>query len=161
MFSDEIYAFVIALSTLATFAVVRYTTKWGLEHIAVGMNDKSAVFAGINIIHKKIVAFIVSSVLTSLAALVELNAISYGGWSPKAGIGIELQAIAAAVIGGCSITGGVFYPFAAALAAVLWVSVAELSLRIPYGGTETQRLITGILLLLVAFITHYRSQQPV
>jgi len=151
----EEYGVLAAASIIATvFWYVKVFTRWGLEHIAIGINEKSALFASINIPPKKITAFIVAAAMTYVSAIFHLNVVQSGGWSPRTGVGLELIGITAAVIGGTRITGGVLFPSSVVLATVLWESLEHLGRSLPFIGPETQQIASGVLLLAIAFLTH-------
>src|SRR5207237_3748586 len=71
---------------------------------AVGSNAEAARLAGIRPRAITFVIFVLMGALTGLAAL--LNAVRFADVDPKTGTGLELQAIAAAVVGGVAISGG-------------------------------------------------------
>jgi rhamnose transport system permease protein len=94
-------------SALATFIVF----AWGLRSLAIGRtvyatgsDAEAARLAGIRPRRVVFGVFVTMGVLSSLAAL--LNAVRFVDVDPKAGSGLELQAIAAVVVGGAAVTGG-------------------------------------------------------
>lgn len=100
----EILVVIAALLVLAGIG-------WSLEHLgvgrffyAVGSDSEAARLAGIDSQLVKLNAFVIMGALTGLAAL--LNAIRFSIVPGNAGIGLELKAIAAVVVGGTAITGG-------------------------------------------------------
>ena len=105
---------------LVVFAVVaavgRYTT-WGRDVHAVGGNRGAARFAGLDIDRTRVLAFVLTGALVGLAAVVLVGRV--GSVTTDAGTGMELQVIAAVVIGGTSIAGGRGSTLAALLGAVL------------------------------------------
>ncbi len=98
---------VIVVVSLGIFGCV----AWGLRNLAfgravyaVGSNAEAARLAGIEPQRIVFAAFVFNGMLTALAAL--LNAVRFSVVPSNAGIGMELQAIAAVVVGGTAITGG-------------------------------------------------------
>jgi rhamnose transport system permease protein len=94
----------IALAVFALFA-------WGLRHLAVGRavyatgsDPEAARLAGIRPRGVIFGVFVVMGALAGLAAL--LNAVRFADVDPNAGQGLELQVIAAVVVGGVAVTGG-------------------------------------------------------
>jgi len=91
----------IALVVLA-LALWRYSSDAGLQHVAVGMNPKGAEMAGVKIRRVTLVAFLASGALVGLSTAMYL-VFQGGGWAPNTGVGKEMFAIAAAVVGGTRI----------------------------------------------------------
>lgn len=81
------------------------STSFGYKVYAVGGNERAAFLSGINVKMVKIVVFALSGFLCAFAAILGLAYIS--AIEPQIGMGYELDAIAAAVIGGTSLMGGV------------------------------------------------------
>lgn len=143
------WAWVLVLC--AGLAVWRYRTYSGLRHIAVGMDTRSADLAGVNIRATQLLAYVVAGALVALSAYLTLFQVSGGSWAGNFGWGLELSAIAAAIIGGCRITGGRFDPWCIALGAV-FVRVAEdasSSFNLP---SEFFYVILGVGLLVAAVL---------
>ncbi|MDR6757277.1 simple sugar transport system permease protein [Mycoplana sp. BE70] len=84
-------------------AVLRFT-PFGRYVYAIGGNEEAARLSGINAGRVKIVAYAVSGLLAGIAAV--LYVAQYRQGKPDAGAGLELDAIAAVVIGGTSLMGG-------------------------------------------------------
>ena len=93
---------VIVLVTLTSFVLIK--TRFGRYIYAIGGNKQAARFSGIQIRHTIIGVYVVMGILASIAGYVLLGRL--GNSTPSAGQGFELDAIAACVIGGTSLTGG-------------------------------------------------------
>jgi simple sugar transport system permease protein len=92
------------LSVLAVFyALTRFTT-FGAFLLAIGGNEQASRLAGINVNRTKITTYAISSALAGLAGILYVAQFRQG--KPDAGMGLELDAIAAVVIGGTSLMGG-------------------------------------------------------
>lgn len=132
-------------------AVWRYASFSGLRHIAVGMDRRSARLAGVNIRKAQIVAFASAGILVALATHLTLFQVSGGSWAGNFGWGLKLSAIAAAVIGGCRITGGKFDPFGVALGAIFVRATEDAagSFNLP---SEFFYIVLGIGLLVAALL---------
>ena len=79
-------------------------TRFGRHVYAVGGNENSAKLAGVNVRSVKTAVYLICGVLAALGGMIFVG--RTGVIQPSAGIGYEMQAIAAAVIGGASIVGG-------------------------------------------------------
>jgi ribose transport system permease protein len=95
--------FVLFLGIIAYLFLSR--TIWGTYIYAIGNNEQAALYSGINVKFTKILTFVICSVLGAFSGLLEVSEV--GSITP-AGTGTfyELYAIAAAVLGGCSLRGG-------------------------------------------------------
>jgi rhamnose transport system permease protein len=95
----------IAIVLIAVFAVVLNRTSLGRAFFAVGGNPHAAVYAGINVGRTQFAAFVISGALAGLAGYLWIAryAVAY----VDVASGFELNVIAACVIGGISIAGGV------------------------------------------------------
>jgi simple sugar transport system permease protein len=92
------------LAVLLTFyALTRFTT-YGAYLLAIGGNEQASRLAGINVNRIKIVTYTICSALAGLAGILYVAQFRQG--KPDAGMGLELDAIAAVVIGGTSLMGG-------------------------------------------------------
>jgi ribose/xylose/arabinose/galactoside ABC-type transport system permease subunit len=82
-----------------------HRTAFGVKVYATGDNAEAATLAGIKIARVKRIGFLLTSLAAGLAGLVSLGYLKTV--TPTQGTGLELEAIAAAVIGGTSMAGGV------------------------------------------------------
>jgi len=97
-------AIILAMVAFGAWWVLTYT-RLGRHVYAVGGNENAARAAGINVQGVKMFAYTVCGALTGLAGVVLAARITTG--QPNAGIAYELDAIAAVVIGGTSLSGGI------------------------------------------------------
>jgi len=96
-----VYVFI----SLAIFLglMLKYT-KFGRRIYAVGCNENAAYLAGINVKSLKLAIYIINGLLISIAAMTQLSRLGTG--NPLMGSGKEIDAIAAAVVGGTALSGG-------------------------------------------------------
>jgi ribose transport system permease protein len=80
-------------------------TAFGFKIYAVGGSDKAARVSGIKVYHIKIWAFVIMGFLSGLAGILSL-AFLPSGQAGRTGVGLELDVIAATIIGGASLAGG-------------------------------------------------------
>lgn len=143
-------------------AVVVFAAQWALTHsvigrqlLAVGANDESARLAGIDVHVVRLIAFTVCGALAGLAAVAQSARLSAA--DPNAGLGLELDAIAAVVIGGASLQGGRGSVVASALGAmvmaVLGAGLAQMGVQEP-----TRRLTTGAVIVVAATLDLWRRR---
>ncbi|MHC4991142.1 MAG: ABC transporter permease subunit [Planctomycetota bacterium] len=146
---------VIFLLVLAAGICVAHWTRFGRNTYAVGGNEESALLMGLPVGRTKIGVYALSGLCSALAGAV-YTLYTFSG-NPTAGMMLELDAIAATVIGGTLLTGGVGY-VAGALLGVLIFGIIQTA--IIFDGRLSSwwtRIAIGILLL--AFILLQRLLQ--
>ena len=121
-----------------------HTARGGRELYAIGSDPDAAVLYGLNVRRRVIGAFVLSGALAGLAGVV--FAARYGSVSSGAGTGIELQAVAAVVVGGVAIFGGSGTVWGAAIGAMLLVTINRV---LPILGIPDfwQQALVGALIL--------------
>jgi rhamnose transport system permease protein len=136
--------FLVALVVLVAVGYYLRTARGGRELYAIGSDPEAAVLYGLRVRRRVIAAFILSGALAGLAGVV--FAARYGTVSSDAGTGIELQAVAAVVIGGVAIFGGSGTVWGAAIGAVLLVTINR---ALPILGIPDfwQQALVGALIL--------------
>ena len=132
------------LVVLVAVGYYLYAHRGGRELYAIGSDPDAAVLYGLPYAAACSFAFVLSGALAGLAGV--LYAARYGTVSSGAGTGIELQAVAAVVIGGVAIFGGSGTVWGAALGAVLLVTINR---ALPILGIPDfwQRAVVGALIL--------------
>ena len=143
----------LTLVVLAQLALTR--TVFGRYLIAIGTNETAAKISGIRTEPYLTWVLVISGLLAGLGGL--MNAAYLGASDPNAAIGLELSAIAAAVIGGTSLMGGrgsIIGAFIGVLIiSVLQNGLAQLGVSEPF-----KRLITGLVIILAVLIDRWRSR---
>lgn len=139
------YLVVLVIAVMTVFSVYLRSYRAGREYYAVGSNVEAAILAGINVNRRVLTGFVLSGAIAGLAGVLYLA--RFGTVDAAAGSGIELQVIAAAVVGGVAITGGVGTIAGAGIGALLLgvIGSALVALRAP---AFWQQAIQGALLLL-------------
>lgn len=96
---------VIMLLILVISAVLLHRTRFGQHLYGIGGNREAARFTGIAVGRAEITVYILCALFTGIAGIIATSQL-YSA-EPASGIGFELNAIAAAVVGGTSFTGGI------------------------------------------------------
>lgn len=147
-------AFLTALLLVLGFEFLLKSTIFGRQVVAVGSNENAAQVSGIDPRRVRCTVLVLSGTLAGLGGL--MNAAYLGSADPNAGVGLELSAIAAAVIGGTSLMGGRGSVMGAFIG-VLIVSVLQIGLA-QIGITEpTKRVITGAVIILAVILDRWRA----
>ncbi|WP_428391224.1 ABC transporter permease [Lichenicoccus sp.] len=140
----------ILLAIFALAALLLNQTPFGAAVFAIGGNEEAARMLGIRVERVKIITYCLSGGLAGLSGALLAARLSSG--LSGAGNGYELQSIAAAVIGGVLLTGGVG-TMAGALAGVLLLGVIENIInQIGSLSAAYQGLASGVFLLLAVII---------
>jgi len=146
---------IIAFLVIVLGQIILSYTVFGRYMIAVGTNEEVVRLSGIDPRPIKIAVFTICSFLTAIAAVIQTARLSSA--NPNMGVGIELQAIAAVVIGGTSLMGGkgsVVRTFLGVLIiGVLGTGLAQIGAQEP-----TKRLITGLVILAAVVLDYYRNR---
>ncbi|MGW9349190.1 ribose transport system permease protein [Nocardiopsis flavescens] len=140
----------------AAGGVVLGRTRWGQYVYAVGGNEQSAALMGVPVGGVKAAVYTLSGLCAGLAGT--LNAVWLGSGVTIFGIGTELEAIAAVVIGGTLLTGG--YGFVAGtLAGVLLLKVVQNVIN-AVGGLSSayQEVVSGLFLVVVVLAQKWLSR---
>ena len=121
-----------------------------------GSNEKAAAYSGIRTKHVVFFTTTLCSALCGVAGIIYMA--RFGSAQPTFGIGMELNVIAAAVIGGASLSGGSGTIFGAILGVIL-LSVVSSSLALLDVSVYWQDIIRGSILLSAVTIDHYLNKR--
>ena len=149
-------AFVIAVLIVIVGHIILTRTVFGRYVIGIGTNEEAMRLAGINPSPIRIMVFAATGLLAGLAGLMQAARLEAA--DPNAGAGMELQVIAAVVIGGTSIMGGrgsvIATFFGVLIIAVLEAGLAQI------GASEPQkRIITGVVIVVAVIIDTIRQRR--
>jgi ribose transport system permease protein len=117
-----------------------------------GSNEKAALYSGIDTNQVKFWVTVMCSTLSGVAGVIYMS--RFGSATPTFGVGMELNIIAAAVIGGASLNGGSGTIFGAILGIAL-LSVVTSSLILLDISVYWQDMIKGCILLAAVSVDHY------
>ncbi len=135
---------IVGLVVLALVGYFLYTARGGRQLYAIGSDPDAAVLYGLPVTKRIVGAFVLCGALAGLAGVV--YAARYGTVSSNAGLGMELQSVGAAVIGGVAIFGGSGTVWGAAIGAFLLVTINR---ALPVVGISDfwQRAVVGVLII--------------
>jgi putative multiple sugar transport system permease protein len=146
---------VMSVLIVAYDFVTRRTTV-GRRLYALGGNEKAARLSGIKTERLAFLAFVNMGVLAALAGLVFAARLNTA--TPKAGLGFELDVIAACFIGGASASGGVGKVMGAVIGAFV-MGVMNNGMSILGIGIDYQQVIKGLVLLAAVFVDVYNKNK--
>ena len=141
-------AVLILFLVAALASVVLNRTVLGRYTFALGSNEEAVRLSGVNVTFWKIVVYTVSGAICGIAGL--LIASRLNSAQPALGQGYELDAIAAVVIGGTSLSGGTGTVLGTIIGALI-MSVLTNGLRILSVAQEWQTVLTGVIIILAVY----------
>ena len=147
--------FILAVIAMVAAQIVLTRTVFGRYAVAIGTNEEAVRLSGIDPRGVKIKVFLISGVLSAVAAVIGVSRLASA--DPNAGSGYELQAIAAVVIGGTSLMGGrgsvIGSFFGVVIIALLENGLAQVGAEDPM-----KRLITGAVIIAAVVLDRYRGR---
>lgn len=148
--------FVLAVLVVIIGQAVLSRTVFGRYVVAVGTNEEAVRLSGIDTRRITLAVFAVAGLCTGLAAVIHTGRLAAA--DPNAGVGFELQAIAAVVIGGTSLLGGrgsvLGSLFGVLIIAVLDTGLAQIGAQEPI-----KRLVTGTVIVAAVVLDSYRYRR--
>ncbi|ABD70839.1 inner-membrane translocator [Rhodoferax ferrireducens T118] len=137
-------------------AVILNKTALGRYTFALGSNEEAVRLSGVNVNRWKIIIYAFSGGICGIAGL--LIASRLNSAQPALGQGYELDAIAAVVIGGTSLSGGVGTILGTLIGAFI-MSVLINGLRIMSVAQEWQMVLTGLIIILAVYTDNLRRNK--
>jgi ribose/xylose/arabinose/galactoside ABC-type transport system permease subunit len=145
----------LAILALATAFVLRYT-KLGAHLFAIGSNEETARLCGVAVERVKVVVYTLSGALAGLTGVLQFSRLTVG--DPTVAVGLELDVIAAVVIGGGSLSGGE--------GTVLGTLVGAFIMTVIRTGTAqmglpnwVQEIVTGVIIIAAVAIDRWRHRR--
>jgi ribose transport system permease protein len=139
---------------LIAVVFLRYTVS-GRAIYAIGGNESAARLSGIQVHRVRLLAFILAGLTAGVAGVLMAARLNSG--SPNYGVGMELQAIAAAVIGGASLTGG-YGNIISTLFGAVTVAVVQNGLNLNAVPTAWQNITLGAIIALAVLVDMWRVE---
>lgn len=143
------YFFLGAIVLMIIIHLLLTHTKKGKYFAAVGDNVGGATLLGIPVKGTKILAFMLCGILAGVGAVIYVSRVGF--ITPMAGNGYEMKAIAACVIGGISLKGGIGSVIGATIGATLMASISRVLVFLGV-SSDYDNTITGILLITIVVI---------
>lgn len=136
-------------------AIILYKTKLGRYIYAVGGNEEAARVSGVNVTKVKFLTFILNGLLCGIAGIVLAARITSG--QPAAASGYELDAIAAVIIGGASLSGGAGKVSGTIIGALI-IGVLNNGLVLLAVSSYYQQIVQGVIIA-IAVILDIRTKR--
>ena len=137
-------------------AYLFYKTKFGRYTVSIGSNEEAAKLVGINVDKIKILVFVLSGVLCAMAGIILASRSEAA--IPTAGNAYEMDAIAATVIGGTSMSGGKGNMFGTALGAILMATIKN-GLSLLNVNTFWHQVVIGLFILFAVALDGFAAKK--
>lgn len=145
--------YITAIVFIGAYYILKHT-RFGRYVYAMGGNEEATKLSGINVDRVKIYVYAISGALAALAGIIVTARLSSA--QPQAGAGYELDAIAAVVLGGTSLSGGNGNIFGTIVGALI-IGILNNSLNLMNVSSYYQLLAKG-LVILIAVLLDRRSK---
>ena len=147
---------VIILAVVAVGAhIMLNSTRFGRHIYAIGGNEQAALISGLNVGRIKIGVYAIAGLLSGLAGLVLSSRIGSG--QPGLAVGIELDAIAAAVIGGTSLSGGIGTIWGTIIGALI-IGVLNNGLDLLNVSAYWQTIVKGTIIVVAVIVDERKNR---
>lgn len=140
--------------TFAVLWVILHKTSFGRKTYAIGGNEKAAVISGIKVDRVKIMIYSLAGFMAALAGAILTSRLDSA--SPTAGTSYELDAIAAVVLGGTSLTGGRGWIVGTLIGALI-IGVLNNGLNLLGVSSFFQMIVKGGVILLAVMIDRKKA----
>lgn len=147
---------ILMLIVFIIAALIINRTKLGRHMYAVGGNAQAAQFSGINVKKVKFIIYTYTGIMAGLAGIVTASRL-YSG-QPTSGDGAEMDAIAAVVVGGTSMSGG-SGRIGGTLIGVLIIGVLNNGLNLMGVDSNWQYIVKGLVILLAVYVDWIRNRK--
>lgn len=137
-------------------SIILSKTIIGRNNFAIGSNEEAARLSGVNVNYWKVVIYTITGTFTGIAGI--LMASRLNSAQPALGMGYELEAIAAVVIGGTSLSGGKGTIVGTVIGALI-MSVLTNGLRILSVPQEWQTVVVGLVIIVAVYADILRRRK--
>jgi len=144
----------VALALALAMAVVMRETVFGRYIFALGANEAAARLSGIRVRLQKVIIYTLAGVFFGVAGLMQLSRLTQG--DPTVAIGLELDIIAAVVIGGASLSGGTGSVLGSMIGALIMAVLRNGSNQMGW-PTYMQEIIIGIVIIIAVALDKLRQ----
>lgn len=133
--------------------VLLHKTAFGKSVYAIGGNEKAAYISGVKLNKVKIIIYSISGIMASISGLIITSRLSSA--QPTAGVSYEMDAIAAVVLGGTSLSGGKGRILGTLIGALI-IGVLNNGLNIIGVSAFWQQVVKGVVILIAVLIDRFK-----
>ncbi len=149
---------IIGLIVLAIAHTLQAHTRFGRYSAAIGAGEPAAYASGVKVDRQKVFAYVLSATFAALAGVILAGRLASG--SPTLAAELLLPSIAAVVVGGTAITGGVGSIWRTLVGALI-ISVVRIGMTFLGVNIFAQNIVFGAVLIAAVAITIDRSKIPI
>lgn len=146
----------LLLALAGVVGVLLRRTVFGRQVFAVGANETAARYSGVRVATVKMGSYGVAGVLFGLSGLLQMSRLTQG--DPTVAVGLELDVIAAVVIGGASLNGGVGSVTGSLIGALIMALLRNGTNQLGW-QTYTQEIIIGVVIVLAVGLDKWRQSR--
>jgi len=145
----------VMLGVFAFATILLHRTRFGQHIYAIGGNREAAKFTGINVVRTQVWVYLLCAVMAGIAGMIHTSQL-YSA-EPGSGQGFELNAIAAAVVGGTSFTGGIGTMYGTLIGAVI-IGILDKGLNQAGVHFSLQYIVKGLVVLTAVYMDVRRNK---
>jgi ribose/xylose/arabinose/galactoside ABC-type transport system permease subunit len=145
---------IMAGLALVVAGVLRYM-RFGRHLFAIGSNERTARLCGVRVERTKVAVYAISAALAGLAGVLQFAKLSVG--DPTVAVGLELDVIAAVIIGGGSLSGGKGTALGTVLGATI-MAVIQIGCSQRGLPNWVQQIVTGGIIVLAVALDRWRER---
>lgn len=136
-------------------ALVLRSTRFGRQAIAIGGNEQAAHYSGVSVRNVRLWVYVIAGLFAGLAGVMQFSRLTVG--DPTVAVGLELDVIAAVVIGGASLNGGQGSIPGSLLGALIMSTIRAGCSQ--YGLSNwVQEIVTGAIIVLAVGMDRWRKR---
>jgi ribose transport system permease protein len=148
---------VMIVIVLATALMLRYT-RFGRHVVAIGSNEATARLCGVPVNRVKVMVYTLAGLLFGVAGLMQFSRLTIG--DPTVATGLELNVIAAVVIGGGSLAGGEGSAVGSLVGAAIMTTIASGGSHLEWRNW-VQEVITGMIIIVAVALDRLRHRRAI
>jgi len=151
------YPVIVMIILAIVMSVVLSRTRFGRHVYATGSNKEAAHLSGVNVYRTVVTTYVISGFFAGLSGIVLMSRLVTG--QPNEGISYELDAIAAAVIGGASLTQGGVGTISGTIIGAFVIGILRNGLNMNGVSSFIQQIIIGLVILLTVWLDQLRTRR--
>lgn len=148
------YSAIILFVVFGIVSVMLRYHVFGRQVVAVGSNEEAVRLSGISVERTKFIVYVICAFLTAIAALLTVGRTGVG--TPNIGVGLELDAIAAVVIGGASLSGGKGSVWHTLLGVLILAMIGNI-MNLLDVTSYLQQLIKGVIIIIAVIFQKHQK----
>ncbi len=146
---------VVLIVLIIAFVFIMNRTRFGRQCYAVGSNPEAARLSGIKVDRHLIKVFVFEGMIAAVAGILLMSNLNVG--APSEAAGMDLMALAGAIMGGTWFSGGVG-TIGGAIAGILTIRVFQSGLAVMGTNSFLQQAVTGIIIVVAIVIDYFRRE---